>query len=122
MRVSELSDFELDAWVACAKGMTVSMIDGRLWRKSGDIWRAIPSYCAEWKLAGPIIQREGFGIVKFYELVDGPIPEGSEWAALTRDDSLKAYGPTPTIAAMQLFVASKFGEEVEDIEAPQTAG
>ena len=50
---------------------------------------------------GPIIEREKIGV--HYE------PMKTEWTAMNG----WAYGPTPLIAAMRCFVASKLGEEVD---------
>jgi hypothetical protein len=57
----------------------------------------------DWRFFGPIIERERINIRD-----DG----GDQWAA---DDSIRAaaYGPTPLIAAMRCYVASKLGDEVE---------
>jgi hypothetical protein len=60
-------------------------------------------FSTEWEKGGPIIERERINIRD-----DG----GDQWAA---DDSIRAaaYGPTPLIAAMRCYVASKLGDEVE---------
>lgn len=115
MKVSELQGEFLDYWVARANG----------WTRSADVWvddqgieQFHPAVCYDpshdWALGGPIFEREGFGICKFYEPTDGPIPEGGEWCALWRDDSMRADGPTPLVAGMRLFVMSRFGEEVAE--------
>ena len=56
----------------------------------------------DWKQGGPIIEREGISIVH----------QGDQWSAQT-DDDLFAYGPTPLIAAMRCYVASKMGDTIE---------
>lgn len=66
-----------------------------------------------WSQGGPIIERERIDIIN----------NGSEWAAGFDVEQWQvamgvglpriAYGPTPLIAAMRAYVASKFGEEVE---------
>jgi hypothetical protein len=60
-------------------------------------WR--PS--TDWAQGGPIIEREGLSITQ----------QVGRWAAQT-DDDLFAYGPTPLVAAMRCYVASKLGDEV----------
>ena len=57
----------------------------------------------DWAQGGPIIERERINLVG-----DG----GDRWMA---DDSIHMsyYGPTPLIASMRCYVASKLGDEVE---------
>lgn len=60
----------------------------------------------DWAQGGPIIEREQIGI----EWNVDPI---NHWVA-TDDFWESAYvGPTPLVAAMRAFVASKLGDEVE---------
>jgi hypothetical protein len=61
-----------------------------------------PCYSTNWAQGGPIIERERISITH----------QVGRWAAQT-DDDLFAYGPTPLIAAMRCYVASKLGDEVE---------
>lgn len=61
-------------------------------------------YSITWALAGPIIERESICISPF-----GPSREG--WDSY--QDNHHAEGPTPLIAAMRCYVASKLGNEVE---------
>jgi hypothetical protein len=68
-----------------------------------------------WSDGGPVIERERIAVIENgYEC--------TEWDAYVRgfystDEGLDgdgfARGPTPLIAAMRAYVASKFGEEVE---------
>jgi hypothetical protein len=57
----------------------------------------------DWSQGGPIIEREVISVI-----------EGSngEWQAGKRPYKF-CYGPTPLIAAMRCFVASKLGDEVD---------
>ena len=126
MKVEKLSGALLDYWVLRAEGWVDDRLHDMQLTRNGEYCiagvapkHAIGGHCwrspsTDWAVGGPLIEREGFGIAKFYEPVDGPIPEGSEWGALMRDDSLKAYGSTPLIAAMRLLVRCWFGEEVPD--------
>ena len=64
----------------------------------------------DWTRGGPLIERECIDIMF----------EGPEWYAYIRYEAADGYnrtlqydGPTPLIAAMRCFVASKLGEEVE---------
>ena len=54
----------------------------------------------DWSLAGPIIEREGMTLIRY-----------PGWTAVAGD--VQASGPTPLIAAMRVFVASKLGDEIE---------
>jgi hypothetical protein len=64
----------------------------------------------DWSQGGPIIEREGISIVQ-----QG---DAAEWVASVynhdEDDwHLHATGPTPLIAAMRCYCASKLGHEVD---------
>lgn len=57
----------------------------------------------DWTQGGPIIEREGINLSSVAGITwcaDGPVSVGF-------------YGPTPLIAAMRCYVASKLGNEVE---------
>lgn len=63
-----------------------------------------------WSEGGPIIERE--------ELTIGKVTNSHEWSAeLFQDDGIRVkhlrYGPTPLIAAMRCYVASKLGNDVD---------
>lgn len=68
---------------------------------------------SDWSLGGPIIERMEIGIK-----LNAPCSAGRDWEA---SPSITAkgvggrwgYGPTPLIAAMRCYVASKLGDEVE---------
>lgn len=66
----------------------------------------------DWAQGGPIIEREEISIDR--EFVSSRV----EWAAWSpapiRDDAESfGYGPTPLVAAMRCFVASRLGDEVD---------
>ena len=62
------------------------------------------SYSTEWEYGGPIIERE------MIELV----PQSPAlWEAMYKNQHIPNDGPTPLIAAMRCYVASKLGDEVE---------
>jgi hypothetical protein len=61
----------------------------------------------KWYQGGPILDREEIGFAKYgpngsWKAVIGATPRGTPH-----------YGPTPLIAAMRCYVASKLGEEIE---------
>lgn len=80
-----------------SKGATVYLNAGM--QQSGIPYR--PS--ADWAQGGPIIERERIEIV--------PHPNSETW--VTGVNGVLHSGPTPLIAAMRCFVASKLGDEVD---------
>ncbi len=66
----------------------------------------------EWAQGGPIIEREGIGI-RVHCTHNNVI---TSWAAekdWPMNVTAGSCGPTPLIAAMRCFVASKLGDEIE---------
>lgn len=64
----------------------------------------------DWAQGGPIIERE------FIELVTTNHSNALLWQAIGRgfgEDSPIGNGPTPLVAAMRCYVASKLGDEVD---------
>jgi hypothetical protein len=59
-------------------------------------------YSTDWLQGGPIIEREKIT----------PEWTGENWMAYIKHDD-EFFGPTPLIAAMRCYVASKLGDEVE---------
>jgi len=72
-----------------------------------------PPYSTDWAFGGPIIEREGITTAP-YSTHNGVV---REWKA-GRDWPMSHFpyyfGPTPLIAAMRCYVASRMGEEVPD--------
>ena len=74
----------------------------------------------DWAQGGPIIERE---FISIFDLPSGidvtqhpTFTEGDLWEAEicpTGEDSIRYCGPTPLIAAMRCYVASKLGDEVD---------
>ena len=60
-------------------------------------------YSTNWSQGGPIIEREKIAI-DFH---------GDAWCASDNRKPLANYGPTPLIAAMRCYVASKLGETID---------
>jgi hypothetical protein len=108
MKVSELSGALLDYWVAKAEGFLLSCDWNQgeyilIGTGEGDLERFSPS--TDWTVGGPIIERERIGIM----------PVGVEWKAWAPlDMDATAVADELLIAAMRAFVASKFGNEVQD--------
>ena len=92
MKTAELTGAALDRAVATPTGDTIILAE--------EDWHW---YSADWVYGGPIIEREG---------IDLQCQNQGLWCAdLGLDASI--YGPTPLIAAMRCYVASKLGDEVE---------
>ena len=61
-------------------------------------------YATDWSQSGPIIERERIRVHHFLTKAD--------WGASLREQGW-FHGPTPLIAAMRCYVASKLGDNVE---------
>ena len=61
-------------------------------------------YHQVWQQGGPIIERER---IELHE------DEGTSWAAFMWNGGVCKFGPTPLVAAMRCYVASKLGDEVD---------
>lgn len=123
MKTSELIGPALDWAVAKALGHQLArdaLLDGstmRGWWISGlaadpNKWMHLSNYppSTNWSQGGPIVEKESISIVR---QGDGP-----EWVASVYDYEaddwhLHTEGPTPLIAAMRCYVASKLGDEVD---------
>ena len=108
MKTSELKGIALDWAVAKCEGVKEDWCDDGpfLWdgvpciRIGGHDVNYRPS--TEWYLAGPIIEREMIDIQCLPTKQGGFI-----WRTVNAD------GPTPLIAAMRCYVASKMGDDIE---------
>jgi hypothetical protein len=91
MKTNELTGKALNWAVGKAEGL--------------DGWLAPVNYCGKWEHGGPIIEREKIATWSLDSIT---------WAA--RDHALASHeqqGPTPLIAAMRCYVASKLGDDVD---------
>lgn len=111
MKVSELEGPTLDYWVAKAAGMPVDEKDPRKPYALGVVTadRGVVAFCPsrDWALGGPIIERERIEIQYSMDTWMANI-----WPASSEEGNYLWSGPSPLIAAMRAFVASKFGEDV----------
>jgi hypothetical protein len=119
-KTSELEGARLDAAVAKAKGWEQQECEGEVWWWGCDAkWRYTTGNAemrvrhfnpsTDWSDGGPIIERERIDVIRNHlEEV---------WASYAGPHSftnrVRAEGPTPLIAAMRAYVASKLGDEVE---------
>jgi len=109
MKTSELTGAALDWAVAEANGTPIYR-DGKTLSRmdvdGGIYWQ--PSI--DWSQGGPIIEREGINLDNYAKN-----PQWSAWtpAPDQATGESQAYGPTPLIAAMRCYVASKLGDDVD---------
>ena len=106
VKVSELTGDALDWAVAKCEGHTGLWIEDDL--HGNHISRPYtPS--TDWSQGGPIIEREGINLF----LRKGAVARaGTPWLAYTYDQ-LEAEGPTPLVAAMRCYCASKLGDNID---------
>lgn len=108
MKTSELTGTDLDWAVAKCLGYSGEQASGILFCDASAL-----AYSTNWSQGGPIIEREEIGIKR-----NSPCSDGRQWEASPSITAKGAggkwgYGPTPLIAAMRCYVASKLGDEVE---------
>ena len=90
MKTSELTGNALDRAVAECEGQPS--------------W--VMGFSTEWEKGGPIIEREGLCLHRYKD------SRPRLWSATYSAQDLEYFGPTPLIAAMRCYVASKLGGEV----------
>jgi hypothetical protein len=109
IKTAELTGAALDWAVAKCEGRK----EPEVLNNFAVAWYTWPNthYSTNWAQGGPIIEREGIDV--FYEKHTtgswcGSAPRGNKvgWRYLQ-------YGPTPLIAAMRCYVASKLGDNIE---------
>ena len=101
MKTNELTGAALDWAVAKCEGVYFENLE-EFEMYAGD-------YSTDWAQGGPIIEREGINLFQRKGLA---AKEGKPWLAYT-ESQLEQAGPTPLIAAMRCYVASKLGDTVE---------
>ncbi len=110
MKTNELTGLALDWAVAKCEGRSEPEVVNNF----PVAWYTWPNthYSTNWAQGGPIIEREGISIR--YSEKDA---RGAWYAVLGPNRFLspdhEGSGPTPLIAAMRCYVASKLGDEVE---------
>lgn len=105
MKTSELTGAALDWAVAKCEGLAVS-VRATQWRAEN----CPHEYSIDWALGGPIIEREELTLSHspYDHIFYG---RSRPWCAEKK--GLREHGPTPLIAAMRCYVASKLGDDVE---------
>ena len=131
MKTSELTGAALDWAVAKAEGWLEPkfgeqkprvVVDTEFWvDRPAVCWNPRPQVyydpeyhpSTDWAQGGPIIERES--ITLNYDNLDGTGPCKAYYLStlFEEEEGWHQYGPTPLIAAMRCYVASKLGDEVE---------
>jgi len=118
IKTSELKGAALNWAVATCSGVSMIGHQGFVWDAYNNLAVFEPSI--NWEQAGPIIER---AFISIFDLPSGidiaqhpTFTKEDLWEAEicpTGEDSIRYCGPTPLIAAMRCYVASKLGDEVE---------
>lgn len=121
MKTGELTGAALDWAVAKCEGTSNCWGKSRL--KPYEMRRGV-SYSTDWAQGGPIIEREKIdtrntfteGGYRTSESIDAVaacirLPNGA--TVYAPDKAVFEYGPTPLIAAMRCYVASKLGDTID---------
>lgn len=109
INTNELTGAALDWAVAKCEGITPIAVKKRY--SEGHILYSLPAstipleYSNKWAQGGPIIEREGITV--------GPDTGLDWWIAHLKGGVYIDHGPTPLVAAMRCYVASKLGDEVD---------
>ena len=131
IKTSEATPLQLDWLVAKCDGRRIGFNpggglevrgrteDGAELPEAWDLW--MPWYpSTDWEHGGPIIERDGLSIIYWGESSKFGQHEKQAhfWECRhpshrTKSRRTVGYGPTPLIAAMRCYVASKLGDEVE---------
>lgn len=118
VKTSELTGKALNWAVALAEGHQpplLRVLRGNVALPCADdpMWCDYLDYSTDWAQGGPIIEREGINTNKYVAdpLYSEPYWIGTTWEKAKVDRWMR--GPTPLIAAMRCFVASKLGDEVD---------
>ena len=103
MKTNELIGAALDWAVAKCEGVTVlPKMRGGCYVTLNKGETVLLCYSTDWAQGGPIIEREKITIFQ----------TGKDWMGYIWEDT-ESFAPTPLIAAMRCYVASKLGDEVE---------
>lgn len=122
MKTSELTGAALD-WAADYVN-NKCLEEPRLRGYNYDVeWRnhRAPRYSSQWSAGGPIIERQALSVYPFFcdgtkagwSACDPHNLQYDEVGEFIDGSDFAQDGPTPLIAAMRCFVASKLGDEVE---------
>jgi hypothetical protein len=126
MKTNELTGAALDWAVAKCEGLLAFGWEDdmgllKITLSTGETEYFIPTM--KWEQGGPIIERESIFVLREQSGFKGrrlwAATSGANKAVGLNEDSIKLYrddfyfGPTPLIAAMRCYVASKLGAEID---------
>jgi hypothetical protein len=107
MKTSELKGAALDWAVAKCEGY--DWMNGNAVHPRNGLPCGVIPFSTNWAQGGPIIEREGISLIR--QTPDRWVSEYSN--GCDRFDHARSHGPTPLIAAMRCYVASKLGDDVD---------
>ena len=115
IKVSEATPSQINYLVAKIEGMNVKLeqVYG-LWSVMTDNYKFYEP-ATDWAQGGPIIEREGISLTSYLAEED-PYWIGSvecQYKNFNATAYYEEYGPTPLIAAMRCYVASKLGDTID---------
>lgn len=99
MKTSELTGAALDWAVAKATGEYKPV--------------SVPQYSTDWAQGGPIIERETMSLCRYASHTEPWFAEKRHFGRHHKAGRSYGEGPTPLIAAMRCYVASKLGDEID---------
>jgi hypothetical protein len=108
MKTSELTGAALDWAVALCNGIVDKWFDSGHLTVNGEIY----SPSTDWSQGGSIIEREKIAVRFEPECHWLFAPPEATWLA-NYNGVGEWHGPTPLVAAMRCYVASKLGDEVD---------
>jgi hypothetical protein len=115
MKTNELTEAALDWAVTQAQGLDYEIVDGTVVTGAkryeansandyyGCEFDEVFAPSTDWAQGGPILERENIELGRTH----------TDWRAQRVDFPCGAYGPTPLIAAMRCYVASKLGADID---------
>lgn len=111
IKVKDASELVLDYLVGTCEDKDPDWPGFGLYK--GELWSDAQPYSptSNWAQGGPIIEREQIRL-RMWNKKRGESRHGL-WCAGIHNKVLGIDGPTPLIAAMRCYVASKLGDEVE---------
>ena len=119
IKVSEATGAVLDWMVCSVQHPEATMSATHVWLPAGDAEDdfLIERTSTDWAQGGALIEREGIGFFCNRTTATGArfTPDaGADWRAFALNKhGVHYFGPTPLIAAMRCFCASRLGDEVE---------
>ena len=114
IETSELQGAALDWAVAKCEGVTVlPKMRGGCYVTLDKGETVLLCYSTDWAQGGPIIERESVTVTNTTWMGAGGQYAWSGYLPINEYKECEEHGPTPLIAAMRCYVASKLGDEVE---------